>query len=141
MYRPQVRGPRDTFMNILKKIIEFLEKNKGISFVLMLITLAVIWYFSSIPGNSIPLKSIWPSIIYHFFIFALFSFFLLTIIAKKGIRKKDILIVFLISLVFSFLDEIHQAFVPLRSPDIKDILVDLAGVISASILVYFVKRK
>ncbi len=128
-------------MNILKRIIGFFEKYKGISFILMSITLATAWYFSSIPGSSVHFGSIWPSIIYHFSIFALFSFFLLMIIAKKEIKIKNVLITILISLLFSILDEIHQIFVPLRSPDIKDVLIDLAGIVLSTTLAYLIKRR
>ncbi len=137
----ELNSPQRHFnMNILKKILEFFERYKAISFILMLIVLGTMWHFSSLPGGTIAVGSIWPSIIYHFSIFALFAFFLLMIITKDRIKLREILIVIFISLIFSLLDEIHQSFVPLRTPSIGDILTDLAGISSASVLCYLIKK-
>ena len=116
-------------MDALKKIILFFEKNKKISFIILLIILGIMFYCSSIPGSTISFGSIWPSRIYHFSIFAGFAFFLLAILTKNKLKTKTILTAILISLIISILDEIHQIFVPLRSASIFDILLDLAGIL------------
>jgi glycopeptide antibiotics resistance protein len=127
-------------MNPLKKLIEWFEKHKKISFVIILAILITMTYFSSIPGSTISFGSIWPSIIYHFTIFAGFAFFFLMFIAGKKLEKKTILTSALISLLISISDEIHQSFVPLRSPSIQDVLTDMAGVM-LSIIVYVLIKK
>ncbi len=126
---------------MIKKIIGFFEEHKKVSFILMLVVLIVMWYFSSIPGGTIDIKgSIWPSMIYHFFIFYFLSFFVLMIIINKKIKISNIWTVVFISLIFSVLDEMHQFFVPLRTPSINDILTDLGGVVTALFLCYIIKR-
>jgi hypothetical protein len=127
-------------MNIPKKLIEFLEKNKKIPFVFSIIALITMTYFSSIPGNTLSFKSIWPSVIYHFSIFAGFAFFFLATITKNKLKIKTILTVGVISLIVSILDEIHQSFVPLRSPSIFDILIDMTGVLFSIIIYVLIKK-
>lgn len=125
---------------MIKKIINFLEKSKITAWIFLIVTWIIICYFSSIPGSKIGFGSIWPSIFYHFTIFAGFAFFLLVILKQKRIGKKEIFLTFLISAIFAIIDEIHQVFVPLRSAGIQDVLVDLSGAIFAITLYYLIKK-
>ncbi len=125
---------------MIKKIIGIFEKKKIISWICLIATWIIMFYFSSIPGGSIGFGSIWPSIIYHFTIFAGFAFFLTVIIKQKKIGKKEIFLVLVITLVFAILDEIHQIFVPMRSAGIQDVLTDLSGAIVSVSIYYFVKK-
>ncbi len=68
------------------------------------------------------------SIIYHFTIFFALSFFLTLSLKSKKLDIKTIVFVFLISLFYAISDEIHQLFVLGRVADIKDVLVDMAGI-------------
>jgi len=117
-------------------MINWLEKRRIISLILTILIAIEIFVFSSLtfaPGQSTTSNL---SVIYHFTVFFLFSFFLL--IAIKGENKiniKYLLIVFFISLLYSISDEFHQLFVPGRSAGINDIITDISGVIS-SILIY-----
>lgn len=100
------------------------------------------WYFSSIPGSAFTkIGSIWPSIIYHFLIFAAFAFCLIAIINNKKMEIKVFLIMLLISLGISCLDEIHQYFVPMRSTNFKDVLTDLIGAGFSGIIYTFFRNR
>lgn len=125
---------------VLKKILEWFEKNKIISAILLFANLGVIIYFSSIPGTILHFGSIWPSIFYHFTVFAGFAWCLMMTIATKKPKLKYFLITILASLIIAASDEIHQAFVPLRSCCVEDLLTDLAGILS-SMTVYFSIKK
>jgi glycopeptide antibiotics resistance protein len=127
-------------MNPLKKLVEWFEKHKKVTLAIIIMIVGIISYFSSIPGTTISFGSIWPSIIYHFSIFAGFAFFFMAEITNKKLEKKTILVALLVSLIVSVLDEIHQLFVPLRSCSIQDVLTDLAG-ICLSIGIYLLIKK
>jgi len=94
-----------------------------------------IYQFSSIPGGvGIPKVFNSQSIAYHFIIFFLFSFFLLVSIkGNKKITPKYIILTLTVSILYAFLDEYHQMFVPLRSPSMEDIMVDSIGIFSSMI--------
>jgi VanZ family protein len=123
-------------------MINLLEKHRIVSLILTILAATEIFFFSEIvsaPGK----KGIIPfSIIYHFVIFFLFSFFLcMTIKGNRKIKVKDILIVLLVSLIYAISDEIHQSFIPGRDASIKDILTDLTGSITSMIIVHLYSRK
>jgi hypothetical protein len=127
-------------MNSLKKLVEWFEKHKKVSSILLIIILGTMTYFSSIPGSIISFGSIWPSLIYHFTIFAGFAFILLAILTNKKVNEKNIILTILISLIIAILDEIHQSFVPLRSPGLDDVAIDLIGVILSISLYSLIKK-
>jgi len=123
-------------------MIFWLEKRRFISFVLTLLIAIEIFFFSTIyfgPGQGTTFN---VSVIYHFVVFFLFSFFLFaTIKGNKEMKFKHILTVLIISLVYAISDEVHQSFTPGRDVSLKDILTDLAGsVIAMSIYIYTSKK-
>ena len=126
---------------MIKRIIEFFEKNKKISLIFMSLTLIAMWYFSSLSGSSVgPALFNWMPIAYHFAIFFIFAFFFLAFITKKKIGIKQVLITILVSLIVAVLDEIHQYFVPFRSTTIQDVLTDVSGA-GLLVIFYFLIRK
>jgi hypothetical protein len=125
---------------MFKKILEWFEKNKIVSSILLLINLGVIIYFSSLPGSTISFGSIWPSIFYHFTVFAGFAALFLMAISKKKLELKYAIITILVSLMIAISDEIHQAFVPLRGSGIDDVIIDLAGILSSMIIYFLIKK-
>jgi len=116
---------------MIKKIVKFFREHKKTSWFFLIITVLIMVYCSSIPGSSVSLGSVYPSIIYHFTIFLGFAFFLFAVIAGRKARFVEILITVLLSIIVSILDELHQSFIPLRSPSIKDALTDFSGSIVA----------
>lgn len=123
-------------------MIFWLERHKAISVVLTILIAIEIFYFSTLqfgPGEA-PANP-WPSRIYHFVVFFLFSFFLFsTVKGNKKIKVKYFAITIIISLLHSILDEFHQSFVPFRSPSIQDIMTDSMGIFSSSIVQLFARR-
>jgi len=124
-------------------MIRFLEKNKEISFILTFLITIEIFYVSSISGTSFgKIGSNLISILYHFIVFFLFTFFLfITIKGNKKIKSKYLLIVLIIAIIQAFLDEFHQIFVPFRDASIRDILIDAIGIFSAIIIYSHINKK
>ncbi len=125
-------------------MIEWIEKNKYIAIALTILIAIEIFYFSSIPGGDSAGGTGIPFVatIYHFVVFFLFSFFLLSsITGNKKIKISYILIALMVSIIYAFLDEFHQMFVPFREPAIQDILTDTAGIFSSMILYLYFKKK
>lgn len=77
----------------------------------------------------------------------MFSYFLLCIlifisIYNQNQNGKCLLISFIISVIYACTDEFHQLFIPGRSGEIKDIIIDSMGaLISIIIINIFVKSK
>ena len=80
---------------------------------------AGIWWFSSRPGSQVGIPAPWDKLA-HLFEFALLGF--LAARATGSARGG-----FSIAAVWGAVDEVHQAFVPLRSPGLDDWLADLIG--------------
>lgn len=125
-------------------MIKWLEKNRYVAIILTVLIAFEIFYISSIPGSQVTRTgiSIDITILYHFIVFFLFSFFLLTSIkGSHKIKVKHIIIVLAVSIAYALLDELHQMFVPLRVADIFDILTDMAGILLATLLYVYVDKK
>lgn len=124
-------------------MIEWLEKNRYAAIILTMLIAAEIFYFSSIPGGSPRMGGgIRISIIYHFLVFFLFSFFLLlSIIGNKKIKISYVVIALIISVIYAVLDEFHQIFVAFRNPSIQDVLIDTIGIFSSIILYFYYRKK
>ena len=127
-------------MNLFKKIVEWFEKKKKFSFVILFLILSTISCVSSIPGSNMGTKAPWMSIAYHFSIFATFAFFFSLVISGKKLQKKYILTTLFVSLLVASLDEFHQYFVPLRTAGIEDILTDFAGAVISTIIYIMIKK-
>ena len=78
-----------------------------------------IWWFSSRTGSQVGLPAPWDKLA-HFLEFALLGF--LAARATGSARGG-----FSVAAVWGAVDEVHQAFVPLRSPGLDDWLADLIG--------------
>ncbi|OGJ12863.1 hypothetical protein A3K82_00940 [Candidatus Pacearchaeota archaeon RBG_19FT_COMBO_34_9] len=123
-------------------MIDLLEKHRIIPLILTILAAIEIFFFSTIISVSGKKIVIPFSVIYHFIIFFLFSFFLfITIKGNEKIKIKHILIVFVISLVYAISDEIHQSFIPGRDANIKDVLTDIAGSITSMVVYLYSRRK
>ncbi|HIU52150.1 MAG TPA: VanZ family protein [Candidatus Merdicola faecigallinarum] len=55
--------------------------------------------------------------------------------------KRKITYSFIIGVIYAITDEIHQLFVPGRSGEIRDVLIDGLGIIVGIILIYQFKKK
>ena len=116
-------------------MIKELEENRKFSVILLVIIALEIFLVSSIPGTSIISTGINLSTLYHLIIFFLLNFFfLMSMKSKEKKIDKIFFLVMVISLTYAVLDELHQFFVPLRSCNIIDFLVDSAGIFLAAIV-------
>ena len=116
-------------------MLKEIEKHRKFVIVFVLIIAMEIFLVSSIPGSAISAGFDF-SAFYHFLAFFLLNLFILIYVLDRenGIGKK-LLLVLLISIIYALLDELHQFFVPLRTPDIADFLMDSTGIF-LSTLVY-----
>lgn len=118
------------------------EKNRFVSVIILVLIAIEIFFFSSLSGVPSPGGTDWIARGYHFTIFFLFCFFLLVVIkGEKKIKPGYIFAVLLISILYSFLDEFHQMFVPGRDANIVDILTDTIGIFSSAVIYSFISRK
>lgn len=122
-------------------MIRWFEKNKIFSIIFFVSIAIEIFFFSSISGVPNPKSTLDLSIVYHFSVFFLLSFFLLVILDRdKDVKLKYVIISFIFSIIYSILDEAHQIFVPFRSPDFLDILTDNVGILCSVLLHLYRKR-
>lgn len=77
----------------------------------------------------------------HFFSYLILGVLVLEVTRRYGnTGMKGVLIAFLICVIYAISDEIHQAFVPGRGPQLSDVLLDSAGA-AVGIGLYFFVRK
>ncbi len=109
-----------------------MEANRYL-FVLIIYSL-FIFFLSSIPGSDIPSTVSPYSLFFHFILYFFYG-----ISAYLFFNNPKNSIIF--SSLYALSDEIHQYFVPGRSCDPVDLLVDIVGILLGIILIYFVKKK
>ncbi len=97
---------------------------------------AAIFAFSAIPGGALPGR-FGPAA--HFIVFAVLGALLR--VALSGDRRSGAgLLAASAASAYGVTDELHQAFVPMRTPDPIDWLVDSAGAVCGAILAGAVLR-
>ncbi|MEK6760379.1 MAG: VanZ family protein [Nanoarchaeota archaeon] len=120
----------------------FLEKRRFFVFFMLLLIGVEIFYISSIPGSASGGGFPFIPITYHFSVFFLFSFFLFFLIkGKRKIKTRHAIFALFLSLAYAVSDEFHQSFVPMRSPSLEDIFVDLIGISFSILISIFISRK
>lgn len=112
---------------------------------LVLAWMAVIFLFSAQSSfdflsdrwNSDPL-----SVAAHFSEYALLAGLLATALRHSGVTpRRAARLAFLLSVAYACSDELHQAFVPGRHPDVRDVLVDALGALVGLYLLHRAGRK
>ncbi len=106
--------------------------SKNISAIILTLLIIEIFLFSSIPGNSFKGETFPNAIAYHFIIFFLFNFFVLSSINPSS--KKYFSIAIILSITQSLLDEFHQLFIFGRSASLNDVLIDISGILISSLI-------
>lgn len=84
----------------------------------------VIFALSSVPGSSLPGRF---GALAHFLEYALLAVLLMAALSFGRSWSGAALLAIALASAFGITDEFHQAFVPLRTPDIRDWLVDTSG--------------
>ncbi len=78
----------------------------------------------------------------HFFAYLVLGILVLNAMRKSGILGlRGILLTISICALYAISDEIHQAFVPGRGPQVKDVFIDSAGAIVGTLLYLGLSRK
>ncbi|MCM8796361.1 MAG: VanZ family protein [Candidatus Omnitrophica bacterium] len=104
------------------------------SWLIVIMWMAVIFCFSSVPGKNTP--SIFPfqDIVFHFFIYAFLGLSFVCAL-KNSFPRISLPIGITLTVLFGFLygisDEWHQSFVPGRTVSVFDVLVDTLGSLAA----------
>lgn len=105
---------------------------------------AVIYYFSAQPSLTTT-WGLWDFILRkaaHFTEFAILCFLLWRAIKKGGAsRQTAVLPAAMLSLLYAFSDEFHQRFVTGRTSSIRDVGFDLAGILAASLTIWYLLRR
>ncbi len=124
-------------------MVLWIENKRYISIILTLVLAIEIFLVSSIPGSkTTDIHSPLIPIIYHFSVYFLLNFFLFfSIKGKKEMSSTYIITALILSLVYAISDEFHQSFVPMRSPDLNDILTDSIGLSISVLLAAFISKK
>ncbi|PIN93448.1 hypothetical protein COU54_02915 [Candidatus Pacearchaeota archaeon CG10_big_fil_rev_8_21_14_0_10_31_24] len=117
-------------------LFNFFERHYKISLLITSIILIIIFSLSSIsfeftPGSQKAISVY--SVVYHFFAYFFLELFILFSIIK-GKYKFLIPTAIVFAIIFGFLDEIHQYFIPGRDSSFFDIFVDCAGILSSSLV-------
>lgn len=123
-------------------------REKRVAAFLLVLWMTVIFSFSSFPGS--PVKYEMPLTLYlerkgahvfEFFLLALLAWNALQAFFPKEKRSFLLSIVAMSALLYAFLDEIHQMFVPGREGKLTDILYDSSGILIAIMIILFLTRK
>lgn len=119
-------------------MIIFFEKRKVLSWLVVFIGIALIFYISGLsfgPGESVVGGF---TIFYHFFAFFWLAFFIsISMIHGKSTSLKLTALVVSLALLYAASDEIHQMFVPGRSCNFFDFFTDSAGILFANLIYIF----
>ncbi|MBM3205499.1 VanZ family protein [Candidatus Shapirobacteria bacterium] len=103
----------------------------------------LIFYFSSIPNLKTSANPFWDEIfrsLAHFVMYGLLFAFLFRALNFR-IKKQNFLLALWLGLLYGLSDEIHQAFVPLRTFQIRDLLVDFSGVTLGGLIIWKLSPK
>lgn len=101
----------------------------------------IVFLLSSLSKPSIPYNI--ESNFLHYPEYAIFSFLVLRALhfgRKEFVSLKNITYAILITAIFGIFDELHQAFVPERVPELNDLLRDLIGSVIGIILFVLFNR-
>ena len=123
-------------------MISFFENHNKLSWAITIFGAIAIFALSSRSFDAVygVSSSNLMSNLYHFLAFFLLAFFLFISSLKGRMNKKRFFLSGIIVIVYGILDEVHQYFVPGRFCSFNDVLVDTAGIITASII-YFISIK
>lgn len=113
--------------------MKFLMIKKILNWVIVLIWMGVIFYFSSQPDLKSDLPSSWDLIfrkIAHIAEFAVLTYFLTRAFIGYGMSRFKLLILSAsMAIAYAFFDEYHQTFTSGRDGSLKDVFVDSLGVL------------
>jgi VanZ family protein len=116
------------------------DKERIFYLIITIVMAIVIFLVSSISSFPAVSTGFDLSIVYHFGVFFMFTFFLTLTLTNKKPDRKTITIILLISLAYALSDEFHQLFVPGRVADVKDLLTDFIGSICSVLAIKLIEK-
>lgn len=102
-------------------------------FFLPILWMVVIFAFSSIPGDKIPRAPFGFDKLVH-----IFEYFILGYLWNRVLNRGSIVVI--IGVIYGFIDEVHQIFIPYREFSIIDLLADGSGLILSVLWHSLLKR-
>lgn len=134
-------------MTLIKTII----RSTSTWVLLWLVWMAVIFSFSSLPGSATyyepPLRLVLErkgAHVIEYAVLFLLSIQVFSLLFHKESLKRILVIAFSWSLTYAVLDELHQFFTPFRGAYVRDVFIDLGGILLALLFVgcvYYWKTK
>ncbi|MDD3654683.1 MAG: VanZ family protein [Desulfotomaculaceae bacterium] len=99
-----------------------------------------IWYLSSKPSDavvntSLPYDKLLKESLHLIEFAALYILFIIAFAATGRLRPRTSKIAAVMSVLYGFVDEFHQYFVPCRSATVNDLLKDITGVLIAYLII------
>ena len=77
----------------------------------------------------------------HFTLYFILGLLVISFLKEFGLSRKSIIISIIVVLLYAVSDEIHQTFIPGRSGEVLDVLIDTIGGSLATILYYLIYRR
>ena len=120
-------------------------QKKLLNWLLVILWMAVIFYFSSQPDLKSSLPSIWDTVFRK--IAHMSEYFVLAYLFAQALKnyklsfKIIILLTSFFSVLYAISDEFHQSFVIGRQGSLRDVLIDSAGVLIFIILINIKRKK
>jgi VanZ family protein len=90
--------------------------------------MALVFFASSVPGDELP-GHLWDKLV-HFSVFAILGVLFLIPLTEARLSQVTIGkagMAVLLSTLYGAFDEVHQAFTPERTPDVRDLFADALG--------------
>ena len=77
----------------------------------------------------------------HFTLYFLLGLLVISFLKEFGLSRKSIIISIIVVLLYAVSDEIHQTFIPGRSGEVLDVLIDTIGGSLSTLLYYLIYRR
>ena len=116
-----------------------MRKNSWVSIIAVVAYCALIFYLSSLPGDSIPKLPVSDKVI-HFFLYlglGLLTTYFFFSLQFFNSRFRIIMITLGLVTLYGLSDEIHQLFVVGRNFEVLDLFVDIIGASSGSLIMSY----
>lgn len=77
----------------------------------------------------------------HFTLYFILGLLVISFLKEFGLSRKSIIISIIMVLLYAVSDEIHQTFIPGRSGEVLDVLIDTIGGSLSTVLYYLIYRR
>jgi len=103
------------------------DKKSTVLWILTLLYMALIYFLSSLHTVHIPGSFEYMDKVIHALAYAPLAYLLYRALKGSGMQRYVILAAFALTVIYGSSDELHQYFVPGRTPDLWDLAADSAG--------------